>query len=1092
MYDSYTADLIRQTPELEGLDRARLPEFFSDVYTQVAGLRLQLREGSLVDEEEIQKVISILRRLSSTNEALVVSVEELEHRSSAAFVAASSCQLLANISRSSGDDEEPTSLGMQGISSDVAAMLLFLISEAPADAREMAKAMDYSDENPILCSLMLSLQDLAMGRLTDIRDRGIPGVSGVESTFLSETATHALYRQLSEGVYILARNLLSIDNILLDNEPTILFKKVKKLSVGDSYPLISESNEAAVCFSGPYHLASLLILVAEYLPKQAVTKIPPPLNTDAAGWNNRLELIAEQRPYLWKNHTHAIAKGYLETGTSSVIGFPTGAGKSTLSELKISSVLLLERKVVFLAPTHALVDQTTRSLRKSFPTSKVQGERVDELGMLSGFQDLPEIMVMTPEACLTMIGIDPEVFEEVGLLVFDECHLLHPSDNTEDKRAVDSMLCLLNLSNLLPDLDFLLLSAMMKNTDEIAEWLTELTSRKCLSLDLSWKPTRQLRGTLVYTEEQVDVLNQGLYEAKLIRATKAPSSADKRQLNMTPYGMFSLKQTWATTNIIDYRLSLLLGEEVNLAANKQWRLTPNAGEVSASLTVAASKSGLKSLVFFATITNANSAVNKVTSSLGSPQIPLSSEELELLKIAEVELGSSEHLYLNVIGGVLQDAAAVHHGLLLPEERQLCESLYKRPDGIKILMATSTLAQGMNLPSELVIIAEDSQFNQETKKRQLLQARELLNAAGRAGRAGENAAGIVLVIPGKVIPFNVKSGSIGGHWSSLKEIFGQSDQCLTIDDPLTAVLDRAHSSDPISDLDEYVLRRLASPERESEESLSALASNVTRSFSGFRARKANKEDWIDQRITAALGRHEALEEDESTPANLMFVVTKLGLPLELVKRLAEALPEDLLELATLEDWNNWFFDWMAKNPEMIRFIFRSQALEELFGKPYKDAEGAEEKTSIIIPSLRLASELWMRGQPFSEIEKAFNTNPSKLKTCVKARRFALRLVPTLSYIYGVPALLHRDVSGEGEEKPLPPIVVHLSQCIRQGFNKIEIMALRQIIANEKMSRRQLHQKFDVIKVVLADTDAMETWENTLTRVSAAIESVDSRS
>jgi len=57
-------------------------------------------------------------------------------------------------------------------------------------------------------------------------------------------------------------------------------------------------------------------------------------------------------------HREAVQKGYLAEGVSSAISFPTGGGKSTLAELKIANAFFA-KEGVFLAPTHALVGQTT-------------------------------------------------------------------------------------------------------------------------------------------------------------------------------------------------------------------------------------------------------------------------------------------------------------------------------------------------------------------------------------------------------------------------------------------------------------------------------------------------------------------------------------------------------------------------------------------------------------------------------------------------------------------------------------------------------------------------------------------------------------
>ena len=122
-----------------------------------------------------------------------------------------------------------------------------------------------------------------------------------------------------------------------------------------------------------------------------------------------------------------------------------------------------------------------------------------------------------------------------------------------------------------------------------------------------------------------------------------------------------------------------------------------------------------------------------------------------------------------------------------------EALFKRRDEIDVLFATSTLAQGMNLPSEVVIISGDSRFDPDADKMKKLEAHELLNAAGRAGRAGEGAQGFVLLVPSKVIDFDDQKNEISGHWMALQAIFEQADQCLVIDHPVGAVLDQIHDN-----------------------------------------------------------------------------------------------------------------------------------------------------------------------------------------------------------------------------------------------------------------------------------------------------------
>lgn len=98
------------------------------------------------------------------------------------------------------------------------------------------------------------------------------------------------------------------------------------------------------------------------------------------------------------------------------------------------------------------------------------------------------------------------------------------------------MLTLLNLTKIAPGADLLLLSAMMKNTAEIAGWIASLTGRHCLTLDLAWKPTRQVRACVVYPADQIEVLNAKLLQARRERPKqKSVPAGVKRELLAHPF-----------------------------------------------------------------------------------------------------------------------------------------------------------------------------------------------------------------------------------------------------------------------------------------------------------------------------------------------------------------------------------------------------------------------------------------------------------------------------------------------------------------------------------------------------------------------------
>ena len=172
---------------------------------------------------------------------------------------------------------------------------------------------------------------------------------------------------------------------------------------------------------------------------------------------------------------------------------------------------------------------------------------------------------------MALMGFQPELFKDVGLLVFDECHLLHAGVNDRSRRAVDAMLCILNLSTHAPMADYLLLSAMMSNTEEVAAWLAELTGRKCLPLNMAWKPTRQVRGSVVFPSDQIAGLRNRLAAKRqeLSAAGKSksgPPAALKRELKARPLGLLGLKFRWDSMRRDDYVLLPLSGGEMQRIA----------------------------------------------------------------------------------------------------------------------------------------------------------------------------------------------------------------------------------------------------------------------------------------------------------------------------------------------------------------------------------------------------------------------------------------------------------------------------------------------------------------------------------------------
>lgn len=1115
MFDPVTVDLIARAPPLDSLDLDELPKRFTNAYAEIVAARVRMRGAVDADSrtDALAELIDEMRRLAAAQEAFVAIDPARTTRAAAAFVAGTAhqlCLMAEIVEAEAGDgleeDEDaentdeavvdageglteglprPTYVDAVRVAPEVCATLLFLIADAHPDAAEMAKRIRVSGAMTGEAQLIRAIADLATGKLAAINSPDASPYAPPSDQSPAGLAADALLRRLHDGVRMLAAEILARSTDPAG--PSLardVFLEVKRLALARLDDVFDEDGPVAVSvFPGPLHLANLLLTLAGDLTGSALCRVPAPSGVNADGWWKIIRRAARKRPFLWRNHREAIDRGYLTPGVSAAVSFPTGGGKSTLAELKIGATLLTDRKVVVLAPTLALVDQTAFALGKAFKDYDVVGDR-DEDTSFTDIIELPEIVVTTPERCLMLQSLQAEAFLDVGLIVFDECHLIHPRDADRSRRSVDAMLCILNLTRTAHDADVLMISAMMQNASEMAGWLHELTERTALALDLAWKPTRQARGCVTYPTSRIKTLSQLLTHAKRTATTKGAPKAVKDQLTAKPFAFFCLRQTWATIDRRDYALMPLLDDAIgfNVSTSKRgtWYMTPNGNKVAASIAAAAAGDHLKTLVFVQSTVAAEGSVKTFRKLLPDRRIKLNDAEIAMRKRVAEEMGGAQHCYLvldtchHVIGG-----ATSHHAQLLKDERDLHKSLFERRDGLDALFATSTVAQGMNLPSDIVLIAGDSRWDNSQNKMQQLEAHELLNAAGRAGRAGESGHGFVLVVPSKVIDFDDDANQIDEHWMSLQAIFAQSDQCLSLDDPLTKLLDRIHSGIGIGDDEKYLLARL--PAGTAEDVDGSARAILGRSFAAYRKRQAGNTEWIESRIDAALAwRTEQVAFEET--GLLSQVASSAGLPVEVLASLAGRIDNGEFTGSTVECMAE-LFRWLEKNPDFVLQLLRPSDVEGLFGKEYKALATSVEQARVALPLLRALTAKWMAGEPLCELERAAGTPVGSLKTCEVARHFVNRVVPDIAFVAGLPARILAARAAVDSAVAVQIVISTLSGAVRWGCDSPEALA-NAVHLGREMSRVGARKDFEEIRHHIQAGDETELFERTLDRIRQA--------
>ncbi|CUA82914.1 Helicase conserved C-terminal domain [Gulbenkiania indica] len=508
--------------------------------------------------------------------------------------------------------------------------------------------------------------------------------------------------------------------------------------------------------------------------------------------------------------------------------------------------------------------------------------------------------------------------------------------------------------------------------------------------------------------------------------------------------------------------------------------------------LASRNEGIKSLIFVQTIPYAVSAQETAGAHLGEANIPFTQDEQHLYNLTLDELGEESALYIDSVEGrFARWPSLCHHGLLLPTERQLHESLFKRPDGVAVLVATSTLAQGMNLPSHVVIIAGDSKYDEENKQLAQMKAHDLLNAAGRAGRAGQSSYGMVLVIPSNVVAIDDSNNRISEHWKDLQGIFSQSDQCLAIEDPLEVILDRIQELGEHAGGDaEYFLRRLPISTQAADVDGPA-QTLLQKSFAAFKLRGQAREDQLNDRINHALQARRKLQELDEEPDWADKMAANYGAPSDVLRELKIRLETSPPIGRTTLDWFTWTATWLTERPILISQMTRRESLDGYMGEQFKSIVDDEERGKLAVGIVLEALMAWISGKTLVQIHELKPTKKQQ-KHCEQARRFVLRVLPELSYLFSLPELVRRYLAAEDLSLDMDELasveLEKLGSCVREGYDTVEKLALAKF-RGKTASRVRVHDQWDEMDWWMDPKAPGETWQELFERVKRNTEDYD---
>ena len=441
-------------------------------------------------------------------------------------------------------------------------------------------------------------------------------------------------------------------------------------------------------------------------------KVPlQPAGGEAADWPRLRELfiaLLQRRPKaevdLWPSQIEAATRA-ADQSDDLVVSLPTSAGKTRIAELCILRCLAGGKRVVFITPLRALSAQTETTLQRTFgPLGKTISALYGSVGV-SGFDEDAirerDIVVATPEKLDFALRNDPSLLDDVGLLVFDEGHMIGLNEREVRyevqiqrllRRADAHERRIVCLSAILPDGDQL---------DDFAGWLRRDHPGGLIKHE--WRPTRLRFGDVVWSTPSarlnLRVGDERPWVQRFLVGAAPPNwvQPKRRRTKLFPCDQRELCLATAWRLVED-------GQTVLIFCPERRSVEPFA-DVIVDLY---ERGALRSLL------EADAAVLSTAITLGEEWLGPDSAILKCLRLG----------------------VALHHGALPTAYRKEVERLL-RDNVLKVTISSPTLAQGLNLSATAVVMHSLHRFGER------IEISEFKNVIGRAGRAYVDVEGIVL-------------------------------------------------------------------------------------------------------------------------------------------------------------------------------------------------------------------------------------------------------------------------------------------------------------------------------------------------------------
>ena len=471
-------------------------------------------------------------------------------------------------------------------------------------------------------------------------------------------------------------------------------------------------------------VAAHLMDINEYLQSTTLwNNVPPNIPT------NSIRAMALGSPpilSLWPPQIHLLGGNHSESPLlldrkRIFLSVPTSSGKTLLSQLFIVTHLAQNGgSVCVVAPSNSLCREIKNSLLSrlrfmnynvadSLPDYYKEEERVGA-----------DIEVMTPERLNFLVRTDVKAFlDRFSLIVVDEAHLVGEIGRGW---GLESTLSLLNGLTQESHHRIILMSSALGREGHIHHWLSSNGARK--SFHSEWRGPRRL-----YAMYSADIDYSKGHEIV------PPKTKRSHELHV-----FQLKGTVRlriaeTTKI--HKVSLR--EPVGVVAIQADTGRRAAGSTPQYRSAVPFILGLGESGPVLIIETSKRSVLMMAKALAEELNEESSISSNIADFVTLRLGEEHPLTK-----VLRNGVAYHHAALPTDVQDAIEIAIKSGE-IKYIVATTTLAEGINMPVRSVVISNIGNWNSEGEFEEYIKGPTLVNTIGRAGRAGKESEGWIILL-----------------------------------------------------------------------------------------------------------------------------------------------------------------------------------------------------------------------------------------------------------------------------------------------------------------------------------------------------------